>query len=193
MKKSVELANKLGTKLFAHGCTGMGNDQVRFDLAVRALGGFTILAPIRDPDFKGDAGRPEKKAPDGGWQKWLDEIAAKDAGYLKDYEVCHSGAQREARKQEPVDLFCMGGDQMRKDPAAAFQNTLRAAEQGYVPAEAALGMMYANGKGVQQNYAEAGKWWTKAAEGGHALATINAKMVPKGPAPAPKNAALSSH
>ena len=26
-------------------------------------------------------------------------------------------------------------------------------------------MMYANGKGVQQNYAEAGKWWIKAAEG----------------------------
>ena len=27
-------------------------------------------------------------------------------------------------------------------------------------------MMYANGKGVRQNYAEAAKWWTKAAEGG---------------------------
>jgi TPR repeat protein len=27
-------------------------------------------------------------------------------------------------------------------------------------------MMYANGKGVQQNYEEAGKWWIKAAEGG---------------------------
>lgn len=48
VKKSAELAKKLGTKLFAHGCTGMGNDQVRFDLAVRALGGFTILAPIRE-------------------------------------------------------------------------------------------------------------------------------------------------
>ena len=31
---------------------------------------------------------------------------------------------------------------------------------------AAAAMMYANGKGVQQNYAEAGKWWIKAAEGG---------------------------
>ena len=143
-----------------------------------------ILAPIRDPDFKGDAGRPEKKAPDGGWQKWLDEIAAKDAGYLKDYEVCHSGAQ------EPVNLYCKGGELMRKEPAAAFQHTLRAAEQGYVPAEAALGMMYANGKGVQQNYAEAGKWWTKAAEAGHPLAAINAKMVPKGP-PVPKTVVAS--
>ncbi|MDQ6708432.1 MAG: hypothetical protein M3Z85_20940, partial [Acidobacteriota bacterium] len=143
-----------------------------------------ILAPIRDPDFKGDAGRPEKKAPEGGWQKWLDEIAAKDAGYMKDYDVCRSGAQ------EPVSLYCAGGELMRKDPAAAFQKTLQAAEKGYVPAQAALGMMYANGKGIQQNYAEAGKWWTKAAEGGHALAAINAKMVPKGP-PVPKTVVAS--
>jgi argininosuccinate synthase len=39
---------ELGTKIIAHGCTGMGNDQVRFDLAVKALGDYTILAPIRE-------------------------------------------------------------------------------------------------------------------------------------------------
>jgi TPR repeat protein len=43
---------------------------------------------------------------------------------------------------------------------------LKAAEDGYVPAQSAVAMMYANGKGVQQNYAEAGKWWLKAASGG---------------------------
>ena len=32
----------------AHGCTGMGNDQVRFDLAVKALGDYEIVAPIRE-------------------------------------------------------------------------------------------------------------------------------------------------
>jgi argininosuccinate synthase len=47
-RKGLELCQKRGTRLFAHGCTGMGNDQVRFDLAVQALGDFTILAPIRD-------------------------------------------------------------------------------------------------------------------------------------------------
>ena len=47
-----------------------------------------ILAMVRDAEFRGDIGRPEKKAPDGGWQHWLDDITAKDAGYLKDYEVC---------------------------------------------------------------------------------------------------------
>ena len=39
---------QLGTRRIAHGCTGMGNDQVRFDLSVKALGDFEILAPIRE-------------------------------------------------------------------------------------------------------------------------------------------------
>ena len=41
-------ANDLGTRAIAHGCTGMGNDQVRFDLAVKASGDYTIVAPIRE-------------------------------------------------------------------------------------------------------------------------------------------------
>ncbi len=40
--------NELGTKAIAHGCTGMGNDQVRFDLTVKALGDYEIVAPIRE-------------------------------------------------------------------------------------------------------------------------------------------------
>ncbi len=41
-------ANALGTKTIAHGCTGMGNDQVRFDLAVKSSGDYAIVAPIRE-------------------------------------------------------------------------------------------------------------------------------------------------
>ncbi|MBS0194717.1 MAG: argininosuccinate synthase [Proteobacteria bacterium] len=40
--------DELGTRAIAHGCTGMGNDQVRFDLTVKALGDYTIVAPIRE-------------------------------------------------------------------------------------------------------------------------------------------------
>ncbi|MFP7721843.1 argininosuccinate synthase [Lysobacter sp. A3-1-A15] len=39
---------ELRTRAIAHGCTGMGNDQVRFDLAVKALGDYDIVAPIRE-------------------------------------------------------------------------------------------------------------------------------------------------
>jgi argininosuccinate synthase len=41
-------AAELGTRAIAHGCTGMGNDQVRFDLAVKAQGNYDIVAPIRE-------------------------------------------------------------------------------------------------------------------------------------------------
>ena len=46
-------AKDLGTNAIAHGCTGMGNDQVRFDLAVKATphpacSGWRIVAPIRE-------------------------------------------------------------------------------------------------------------------------------------------------
>lgn len=41
-------AHDLGTNAIAHGCTGMGNDQVRFDLAVKASGDYRIVAPIRE-------------------------------------------------------------------------------------------------------------------------------------------------
>ncbi len=45
---ALKRADALGTRVIAHGCTGMGNDQVRFDLAVKALGDYEIVAPIRE-------------------------------------------------------------------------------------------------------------------------------------------------
>ena len=45
---ALQRAKELGTRLIAHGCTGMGNDQVRFDLTVKALGDYEIIAPIRE-------------------------------------------------------------------------------------------------------------------------------------------------
>lgn len=51
-KKIAELASMMGITTVAHGSTGAGNDQVRFDLALRArLSSVEILAPIRDEGF----------------------------------------------------------------------------------------------------------------------------------------------
>ncbi len=47
VEAALKRCDELGTKLIAHGCTGMGNDQVRFDLTIKALGDYTIIAPIR--------------------------------------------------------------------------------------------------------------------------------------------------
>jgi argininosuccinate synthase len=44
----VEVAQKEGADAVAHGCTGKGNDQVRFDVAVHALDpGLKVIAPMR--------------------------------------------------------------------------------------------------------------------------------------------------
>ncbi len=44
----VEVATKEGAGAVAHGCTGKGNDQVRFDVAVHALDpGLEVIAPMR--------------------------------------------------------------------------------------------------------------------------------------------------
>lgn len=48
VEAALKRADELGCKVIAHGCTGMGNDQVRFDLAVKALGDYDIVAPIRE-------------------------------------------------------------------------------------------------------------------------------------------------
>jgi argininosuccinate synthase len=52
-----QMALSLGTSMVAHGCTAAGNDQVRFEVALRTLApGLTILAPVRDRAFQ----RPEQ-------------------------------------------------------------------------------------------------------------------------------------
>jgi argininosuccinate synthase len=48
VEAALRRAAELGTRAIAHGCTGMGNDQVRFDLAVKAQGDYAIVAPIRE-------------------------------------------------------------------------------------------------------------------------------------------------
>lgn len=48
----VEAARDAGAAVIAHGCTAKGNDQVRFDLGIRALApGTQILAPAREWDM----------------------------------------------------------------------------------------------------------------------------------------------
>ncbi|EOI57633.1 argininosuccinate synthase [Enterococcus gilvus] len=48
-KKLVELAHDTGATTIAHGCTGKGNDQVRFEVSIAALDpNLKIIAPVRE-------------------------------------------------------------------------------------------------------------------------------------------------
>jgi TPR repeat protein len=121
-----------------------------------------ILAPIYEPAAEG---AQRRRSPEGGWEKWLADISA----------------------QHPAKGLPAG-----TDVAAAFQSTLKAAEQGNIPAQASVAMMYANGKGVQQNYAEAGKWWVKAAEGGDLVAARHAWNLYRNGEGAARNPAIAN-
>jgi argininosuccinate synthase len=51
-KELVEIAEKEGAEAIAHGCTGKGNDQVRFEVTARAINPeIKILAPVREWEF----------------------------------------------------------------------------------------------------------------------------------------------
>lgn len=48
-KKLVEIAEREGADAVAHGCTGKGNDQVRFEVSIKALNpDLEVLAPVRE-------------------------------------------------------------------------------------------------------------------------------------------------
>ena len=54
-KKLVEMARKYDATSVAHGCTGKGNDQVRFDITIKSVNpNLRIIAPIRDLNLTRD-------------------------------------------------------------------------------------------------------------------------------------------
>src|SRR5881392_800557 len=53
-KRQIEIARKVGADAVAHGATGKGNDQVRFELTYYSLEpGIHVIAPWREWDYKG--------------------------------------------------------------------------------------------------------------------------------------------
>ena len=98
-----------------------------------------ILAPVYQPA----SATPPLKAPAGGWQNWLDEITTKEAGYLKDYEVCGWGKSGQgtvypaiADRRSRQDLFCMGGNALLGQNLGTGQ-PVRAGSAGGIPIYAA--------------------------------------------------------
>ena len=57
-QKLIEVAEKEGATAIAHGCTGKGNDQFRFEAIILAMSDLDIIAPIREMNLT----RTEEKA-----------------------------------------------------------------------------------------------------------------------------------
>lgn len=67
----------------------------------------------------------------------------------------------------------LGWEYEDSDPKEALRWYRRAAEQGHADAQFALGLMYYEGRGVQENHAEAAIWLHQAVENGSTIALYN--------------------
>ena len=101
-KKMVEIARKEGAEAVAHGATGKGNDQVRFELGVKALApDLKIVAPWREWDI-----RSREDAIDYANARGISVPVTKARPYSLDrnmWHLSHEGADLEDPWNEPLD------------------------------------------------------------------------------------------
>jgi len=99
-KKLVEIAEQEGAEAVAHGATGKGNDQVRFELAVKALKPeLKIIAPWREWDI-----RSRDDAIDYAEARGIPVPVTKSRPYSMDrnlWHLSHEGGALEDPGQEP--------------------------------------------------------------------------------------------
>ncbi|AEF16267.1 MULTISPECIES: argininosuccinate synthase [Thermoanaerobacterium] len=99
-KKLVEIAHKEGAKAIVHGATGKGNDQVRFEVSIKALDpSIEIIAPWRIWDFKS-----REQEIDYAKKKGIPVPVTKEKIYSVDnnlWHVSHEGGDLEDPWNEP--------------------------------------------------------------------------------------------
>ncbi len=100
-KRLVEIALKEGADAICHGCTGKGNDQVRFELAIKAYApDMKIIAPWRVWEFKS---REEEIA--YAEAKKIPLKINRETNYSKDknlWHLSHEGLDLEDPANEPM-------------------------------------------------------------------------------------------
>src|SRR5713101_8129190 len=106
-------------------------------------------------------------------------ISAAFWGLKKHRDRFEADLVRKAQAGDPVaqtklaKAYLDGQKNLPKDEKAAFDWYSRAAVQGYAKAQAGLGWMYANGKGVKKDDVAAFQWFQKAALQGDLYAERN--------------------
>ncbi len=99
-KHLVEVAKKEQADAIAHGCTGKGNDQVRFELAIKRLApGMAVIAPWREWEIKGRDEEIDYAEAHGVPLK-----VSRETSYSKDknlWHLSHEGLDLEDPANEP--------------------------------------------------------------------------------------------
>jgi len=101
-KKQVEVALRTGCDAVAHGCTGKGNDQVRFELTYQALAPqLTVIAPWREWDIVS-----REDAIDYANERKIPITASREKIYSRDrniWHISHEGGILEDPASEPEE------------------------------------------------------------------------------------------
>jgi argininosuccinate synthase len=106
-QRQVAVAQKIGATILSHGCTGKGNDQVRFELTYAALAPeMKVIAPWREWDI-----RSREDALDYAALHNVAVTATREKIYSRDrniWHVSHEGGPLEDPNYEPTeDLFLL--------------------------------------------------------------------------------------
>ncbi len=109
-KGQVAYAAEVGAEYVAHGCTGKGNDQVRFELAYMCLNpDLKIIAPWRDWDI-----RSREDALDYADKHGIQVAATKEKIYSRDRNLWHisheGGALEDPANPPPDDVWMLTTD-----------------------------------------------------------------------------------
>ena len=101
-KRLVEVARKEGAVAICHGATGKGNDQIRFELGIKALApDLKIIAPWRDDKWGMDSREAEIEYCKA---HGIDLPFSADSSYSRDrnlWHISHEGLELEFPSQEP--------------------------------------------------------------------------------------------
>jgi len=116
-KHQVKVAHAEGATAVAHGATGKGNDQVRFELTYMALDpGLSIVAPWKDPNFtltSREAAVDYAKKHKIPIQQSKKEIYSRDRNL---WHISHEGADLEDPANEPKDSLFVISRPISKTP-----------------------------------------------------------------------------
>jgi len=122
-KGQVDYALEIGADAVAHGCTGKGNDQVRFELAYQALGpNLEIIAPWRHWDI-----RSREDALDYADKRGIQVTASRTKIYSRDrnlWHISHEGGALESPGNAPPDDVWVMTTDPQKAPNEPMELTL---------------------------------------------------------------------
>ena len=106
-RRQVEVARRVGADALAHGCTGKGNDQVRFELTYAAFApDLPVIAPWREWDI-----RSREDAIDYAEKHNVPVTASREKIYSRDRNIWHisheGGVLEDPSQAPPADLFML--------------------------------------------------------------------------------------